>query len=284
MGPVSGVWLEVVAGPGETERIHVGEELLLGREGPSEGRLGGDPELSRRHATLKPFGDSGERVLVEDLGSSNGTFVNGEQIGAPTVAGVGDTIGVGESVLRVAGAARPTAGAARPAAGVHTVPETLFGTLVARTPVPSDWIIQAVLRAIPIVIAVNFVLRTILVEYFDVPPDIPPMEPHILLGLSIFPPIGSSLFFWIDFGRRPRNRSILIYLVPSVGFSCITCAVELLALPGGSGTPEYVATILVALVAPSVVMPTMIGLRTRARLRTEAELKRNQEEANERSV
>ena len=36
-----------------------------------------DPDVSRRHARVTPRGDT---VVVEDLGSTNGTFVNGERI------------------------------------------------------------------------------------------------------------------------------------------------------------------------------------------------------------
>jgi len=267
--PVNGIWLEVVSGPGARQRVEVGSGLLIGREGPEEGTLGGDPELSRRHARVSPF-EGGERLLVEDLGSANGTFVNGERIAAPTVVGVDDTVGAGDSVLRV----RAGRNAGAPPVGVHELPEELFGNLIARTPVPKEWIFSALLRAIPIVIAANFVIRAVAVEYFDVSPDIPAMEPHVLLGLSICPALGSTLFFWFDFGRRPRDRTILIYLIPGLIFSLAACAIELVAVPADGGTREYITTAIVAAVQPSIVMPTMVGLRTRARLRTEAELKR----------
>jgi ABC transport system ATP-binding/permease protein len=69
-------------------------ELVLGRQ------LGVDiqidsPGVSRRHARLC-LQESG--YLLEDLGSSNGTFVNGERLAAPRLLRAGDSIGLGLSV------------------------------------------------------------------------------------------------------------------------------------------------------------------------------------------
>lgn len=59
-----------------------------------------DPSLSRRHARLRIIG--GGRLEVEDLASSNGTYVNGRKIGRATV-GPGDTLRFGDVVFRVQG-------------------------------------------------------------------------------------------------------------------------------------------------------------------------------------
>jgi FHA domain len=55
----------------------------------------GDPEVSRQHSrfTRTPAG-----FVLEDLGSTNGTYVNGERLAAPRVLTAGDTIGLGENV------------------------------------------------------------------------------------------------------------------------------------------------------------------------------------------
>lgn len=52
--------------------------------------------VSRQHAALEV---RGVRARVEDLGSSNGTFVNGRQISRPTDLDVGDVIRIGEEEL-----------------------------------------------------------------------------------------------------------------------------------------------------------------------------------------
>jgi len=54
-----------------------------------------DSKVSRRHAEVRR---QGQRVLVEDLGSRNGTFVNGEQVSSATLRD-GDIVGVGRILL-----------------------------------------------------------------------------------------------------------------------------------------------------------------------------------------
>jgi hypothetical protein len=82
------------AGVGMTFSI-TGEEIILGRE---EG-LGisiRDPEVSRRHARV--FWQSAD-YYVEDLGSTNGTFLNGTRITSPQPLRAGDAIGIGQTLL-----------------------------------------------------------------------------------------------------------------------------------------------------------------------------------------
>ena len=90
-----------MAGPASGQRLEPEPEaeLVVGRFEPGSGALGGDPELSRRHARLHRLSDG--RLLVEDLGSTNGTWVNGVRIPAPTLLAPGDEVAVGASVLRV---------------------------------------------------------------------------------------------------------------------------------------------------------------------------------------
>jgi hypothetical protein len=57
-----------------------------------------DPEVSRRHAVLRR---SGESVVVEDLDSTNGTFVNGERIHGAITVGAGDQVRVGRTTLEI---------------------------------------------------------------------------------------------------------------------------------------------------------------------------------------
>jgi len=58
-----------------------------------------DSRVSKIHARV--FTD-GSRWLIEDLGSTNGTSVNGERIDMPRVLGSGDAIQVGEVVMEFA--------------------------------------------------------------------------------------------------------------------------------------------------------------------------------------
>jgi len=58
-----------------------------------------DEELSRRHARLSVREDG--RVQVEDMGSTNGTFVNEEKLTAPRTLEPGDTVRIGRTKFQV---------------------------------------------------------------------------------------------------------------------------------------------------------------------------------------
>jgi len=77
-------------------RVELDLEVAIGRQ---DGDLVvEDPEVSRRHAVLRRSGGS---VVVEDLDSTNGTFVNGERIRSPIAVGPGDQIRVGQTTLEI---------------------------------------------------------------------------------------------------------------------------------------------------------------------------------------
>ncbi|MGI9080092.1 MAG: ABC transporter permease [Acidimicrobiales bacterium] len=83
--------------PGKPPRRVVLEAVVeVGRE--CEGEQVADDEVSRRHLKLVPS-PTGLRVF--DLGSSNGTQVNGELITGPTVLKPGDVIRLGKTQITV---------------------------------------------------------------------------------------------------------------------------------------------------------------------------------------
>src|SRR5881227_3206106 len=97
---MAGEQLRVTEGNERGTVLGVETELLIGRLAPgNEGRLGGDPEISRRHARV--FRGPDQQLQVEDVGSANGTFVNGERITAMRPLAVGDSIRVGRTTLEV---------------------------------------------------------------------------------------------------------------------------------------------------------------------------------------
>jgi pSer/pThr/pTyr-binding forkhead associated (FHA) protein len=98
-GPVAGpsLRLEVIRGNAAGSTIEVHDELAIGRESSTEGRLGDDPELSRRHARVRRGADGA--FELEDVGSTNGTFLNGRRLDGPHPLSTGDTIGVGETII-----------------------------------------------------------------------------------------------------------------------------------------------------------------------------------------
>jgi len=99
---MAGEQLRVTEGKERDLVLSVESELLFGRLAPEDrGRLGGDPEISRRHARIARRSD--RQLEIEDLGSANGTFVNDERIGTRRTLAVGDVIRIGQTVLQVTG-------------------------------------------------------------------------------------------------------------------------------------------------------------------------------------
>jgi hypothetical protein len=86
----------VTAGPEAGRRVELGQEVAIGRQDAD--LVVEDPEVSRRHAVLRRSGGS---VVVEDLDSTNGTFVNGERIRGPIKVGPGDQVRVGRTTLEI---------------------------------------------------------------------------------------------------------------------------------------------------------------------------------------
>jgi pSer/pThr/pTyr-binding forkhead associated (FHA) protein len=90
---------EVVAGRAIGMSILIDDELLIGRHADGAGRLADDDEISRSHARISL--DRSGFCAIEDLGSTNGTFVNGLRIAGPQTLSVGDTVEVGGTTLVV---------------------------------------------------------------------------------------------------------------------------------------------------------------------------------------
>jgi pSer/pThr/pTyr-binding forkhead associated (FHA) protein len=95
--------LRFTAGPLAGRRVELDGPLVLGREADL---VVDDPQVSRRHATVRPAGD---RLEIEDLGSLNGTWVNGARLEGPARLAAGDRVRLGDSAFEVEGAAAPAA-------------------------------------------------------------------------------------------------------------------------------------------------------------------------------
>ena len=82
----------------EGERIELDSmPLTVGRGSPNDIELHGDEFASAKHARVDPRRDG---VWVEDIGSTNGTFVNGARIDRPRRLTPGDVVRIGETDLR----------------------------------------------------------------------------------------------------------------------------------------------------------------------------------------
>jgi len=79
--------------PGQTFPLDQ-ETLNLGRA-PGSDIVINDPQVSRQHARISR---RGELRVIEDLGSTNGTFVNGMRLVGPHTLADGDVISLGDAV------------------------------------------------------------------------------------------------------------------------------------------------------------------------------------------
>jgi hypothetical protein len=92
--------LLVLASPelGQGKTIDVAAPTVVGRDAASGIRLEHDEFVSARHARIEP---RPEGALVDDLGSTNGTFVNGTKLKRAQLAKAGDVIKIGATELQV---------------------------------------------------------------------------------------------------------------------------------------------------------------------------------------
>jgi hypothetical protein len=88
----------------QSQVLKVGEEfgldatpLTVGRGTQNDVSIDGDEFASARHVRVEPRRDG---VWVSDVGSTNGTYVNGVRIDRPRKLAQGDVVRVGETELR----------------------------------------------------------------------------------------------------------------------------------------------------------------------------------------
>src|SRR5262249_33818147 len=102
--PVPAFVFEVIEGPDN------GTQLTVDASQPSRAYIGkshicqlrlSDPTVSRRHLAI----DLGEQLRLTDLGSTNGTLVNGVRLMDAFLQGDGEIIQIGGTTIRVSRAA-----------------------------------------------------------------------------------------------------------------------------------------------------------------------------------
>jgi hypothetical protein len=187
--------LVIVAGPGAGGTIEVPESgLSVGRESGND-LVVPDDLVSRRHLRLTP---SAGGLVVEDLGSSNGTYVSGIRVAEPMLAPAGGIIQLGSTILRVEGEA-PT-----------SVSTAALGAPTLVDPPPAAWVTTPLDHPAPV----------------SGPPDVPPPP---LWGPNVppFPPPVPS--------RRPVAL-VVIAAVAVLAIGLVAAGFVFFA--GGSDSPE----------------------------------------------
>ncbi|MEM7028100.1 MAG: FHA domain-containing protein [Chloroflexota bacterium] len=102
------------------------ENVIVGREETCDIIIQ-DAEASRRHTQIRW---EGENYVLHDLGSTNGTFLNGIQLAEPTILNAGDTIGLGQTTLIFddESSRRPQVDYAAPNEDAYVIPPDLAPT------------------------------------------------------------------------------------------------------------------------------------------------------------
>ena len=130
--------------PGVTFALE-GDQLIIGRDAAHAVSIN-DAEVSRKHARLT---FQGGKYVLEDLGSTNGTFVNGQRLVSPAVLKPGDVVSLGEQIVLMYEGLSADAGAtmigrkgartavAAPAPQVPPAPAPAYSPPPAATPVAS---------------------------------------------------------------------------------------------------------------------------------------------------
>jgi ABC-type multidrug transport system ATPase subunit len=114
-------WLVVQQGPEPGRKIDLADgEIVIGRD-PSANIVFDSTAVSRQHARLRVDDRS---VWLEDLGSSNGTYLNGEKIQSRTALKNGDQVSLGRSVVLELGCIPQPGGMATAVLNKATVIET----------------------------------------------------------------------------------------------------------------------------------------------------------------
>jgi ABC-2 type transport system ATP-binding protein len=91
--------LVFVDGERAGEELLVDAHVVVGRDpGAADVILSQDTEVSRRHATFTP---AGAGLTVQDLGSTNGTFVNGRRIEGAVALNTGDKVKIGGELIEI---------------------------------------------------------------------------------------------------------------------------------------------------------------------------------------
>ena len=122
--------LEIVEGEEAGRQTQLDGAVEIGRDASTNLALD-DEQASRRHARVSAQGDL---AIVEDLGSTNGTYVNGQPIEGPRAVRPGDKIRVGLTVIEL----RTAQDVQRQPSAVQPIPQVTRLSQGVLEPVPEQ--------------------------------------------------------------------------------------------------------------------------------------------------
>ncbi len=112
-----------------------GDQITIGRDSTNNVVIN-DAEISRHHARLN---FQGGKYVLEDLGSTNGTFVNGQKLSGPRVLKSGEVISFGEQIMLVFEAITMDAGATMVSPRAAAVPSVPRPMTPPPAPLPAEY-------------------------------------------------------------------------------------------------------------------------------------------------
>jgi pSer/pThr/pTyr-binding forkhead associated (FHA) protein len=157
--------LTIKAGPNPGKAFELAKDVTsIGREANNDIIIQ-DSEISRNHARISRKGGA---YVIEDLGSTNGSFVNKQRLTAPRALVSGDDIGLGTNVVVtfqgtgatatvVASSAYQQSGTARATPPPAPTPAPVYVTQnapAAPAGGPGKWVIGCVIAAVVLCIVV----------------------------------------------------------------------------------------------------------------------------------
>jgi pSer/pThr/pTyr-binding forkhead associated (FHA) protein len=89
--------LEIIEGPGAGKQYDIDRPVVIGRDNTADLVID-DSQASRRHARIEP---TSHGAVVEDMGSTNGTFINDNELHGRAELGPNDELLVGVTVMQV---------------------------------------------------------------------------------------------------------------------------------------------------------------------------------------
>lgn len=166
--------------PGATFALE-GDQIDIGRDS-SNGIVINDAEISRRHARLT---FQGGKYVLEDLGSTNGTFVNGQRLAGPRVLKSGEVVSFGEQIVMIYEAVHIDAGATVVSPRAAVVPAAAPRPVMTTPPPPPTEYVGSV-PANPAPISGTIIRR----------PN--PVVIFVAVGVFLFLCMCVAFFWWVD--------------------------------------------------------------------------------------